>query len=383
VKSIHKQTDSMKFSIHSLITIATLAQISPIRSTGINTIEQQRIVGGSAVGTKDYPFFASPNRGGMCGATAIHNDILVTAAHCGTELWSSGIWVGGNNVNRRSSKYYDVVTTLIHPSYNPMTNENDIALIKIAGSIPPPYAKLNFNSSLPVVGQELTAIGYGATSEGGRLAKILQKVNFYAVSYEECKQTYEDELVDSLMVCNGGIPQGGKDTCQGDSGGPIFIANTTTQIGIVSFGYGCARAATPSINARVSAFEGFIHEYICRLSENRPTSCPVTNAPVAAPTIAPTFEPTPEPSPAPTKAPTKKPTKSPLRVPVMTMAPKKPVAIKAPVKAPTKAPAATIISTLATRAHLVCKPAGSTCLTKEDCCGRNASCQGFPFRTCV
>jgi hypothetical protein len=86
-------------------------------------------------------------------------------------------------------------------------------LVKIAGFIPPPYAQPNFNGSIPYDGQELTAIGYGAAKEGGRMSNKLLKVNFFTVGYDVCNQTYGDELVDSLMVCNG-IPGGGKDTCQ-------------------------------------------------------------------------------------------------------------------------------------------------------------------------
>jgi trypsin len=373
----------MKHSFLSFTTAVVLANISSIQGNDIDLTEK-RIVGGTAAGKKEYPFFAFPNAGGMCGASVIHSDILMTAAHCGKELWTSGVWVGGNNLNLRNSKFYDVVTSVIHPNFSPITVQNDIQLIKINGFIPPPYAIPNFNASLPYDGQELTAIGYGATKEGGRISKSLQKVNFYTVSYDICNQTYEDELVDSLMVCNGGIPQGGKDTCQGDSGGPIFLANTTTQIGIVSFGYGCARAGIPAINSRVSAFEGFINEWICRLSDNRPASCPATNAPFTAPTVSPTMEPTPEPTPVPTRAPTRKPTRAPVKKPVMTMAPKtarpvRPVVIKPPVKAPTQAPAIASVS----RTHLACKPTGSRCTAKTECCGENALCRGFPVRTCT
>ena len=34
---------------------------------------------------------------------------------------------------------------------------------------------------------------------------------------------------------------GGADACQGDSGSPLVIKGTRTQVGIVSWGYGCAK----------------------------------------------------------------------------------------------------------------------------------------------
>ena len=38
---------------------------------------------------------------------------------------------------------------------------------------------------------------------------------------------------------------GGKDSCQGDSGGPMTYMGT--HVGIVSWGYGCARPAYPGM----------------------------------------------------------------------------------------------------------------------------------------
>ena len=39
--------------------------------------------------------------------------------------------------------------------------------------------------------------------------------------------------------------KGGKDSCQGDSGGPMTYMGT--HVGIVSWGYGCARPAYPGM----------------------------------------------------------------------------------------------------------------------------------------
>ena len=45
------------------------------------------------------------------------------------------------------------------------------------------------------------------------------------------------------MMCAGGV--GGEDSCQGDSGGPLVtrgqLGEPWTLVGVVSFGYGCAR----------------------------------------------------------------------------------------------------------------------------------------------
>jgi Hint module/Trypsin len=65
---------------------------------------------------------------------------------------------------------------------------------------------------------------------------------------------------------------GGKDACQGDSGGPLFDSNKQ-QIGIVSFGLGCALPNKPGIYTRVSAYKDWIKDAICTYSDSPPSSC--------------------------------------------------------------------------------------------------------------
>ena len=58
-------------------------------------------------------------------------------------------------------------------------------------------------------------------------------------------------FLDNLFIQNTFIiwpmffSKGGKDSCQGDSGGPMTYMGT--HVGIVSWGYGCARPAYPGM----------------------------------------------------------------------------------------------------------------------------------------
>lgn len=96
--------------------------------------------------------------------------------------------------------------------------------------------------------------GWGTTSEGGSTSDRMREVSVPVVSDAKAKKAYSSlslqlRYFPKVMVAAG---QKGKDSCQGDSGGPLFNpgANSTTQVGIVSYGHGCARAASPAYTPR-------------------------------------------------------------------------------------------------------------------------------------
>lgn len=61
------------------------------------------------------------------------------------------------------------------------------------------------------------------------------------------------------MICAGYF-EGGKDTCMGDSGGPLVSTRTGLQIGIVSFGYGCAYPKYPGVYSNIAVVLDWIKE---------------------------------------------------------------------------------------------------------------------------
>ena len=71
---------------------------------------------------------------------------------------------------------------------------------------------------------------------------------------------YAGQIIPAEEIC-AGYASGGVDTCQGDSGGPMFrrdSANAWIQVGIVSWGDGCARPNKPGVYTQVSYFAASI-----------------------------------------------------------------------------------------------------------------------------
>lgn len=98
--------------------------------------------------------------------------------------------------------------------------------------------------------------------EKGRLTNILQQVQLPIISNTDCKQKFSslDRFVNITYpddVLCAGFTEGGKDSCQGDSGGPLMVPEFTNgkfpyfQIGINSYGYGCARPNIPGVYTNV------------------------------------------------------------------------------------------------------------------------------------
>jgi hypothetical protein len=99
----------------------------------------------------------------------------------------------------------------------------------------------------------------------------------------------------------------GKDSCQSDSGGPLIIkgddANSDLQVGVVSWGLGCASDSFPGVYARVSRGYEWIQREVCNKSKYASEAgfdCGPfpTNPPISSPTNPPVVVATPYPDPS-------------------------------------------------------------------------------------
>lgn len=234
-----------------------------------------KIVGGNAVtNASKYPFFAIPvndDGGGiLCGASLVHADILVSAAHCAGAFSNSDVYIGTSQINGGNAKEkIRASVEYLHPNFDDVTKENDIMLIKLtklSTVTPVLYAKA---VSVPATDLTTTVIGFGSTKFNGDVSSTLLEVKVVVEDHDSCEASYGD-LNKTVQFCAG---VKGKDACQGDSGGPL-LSNGGVLVGIVSFGYQCGKAGYPSVYSRAGGLADFIKNGICNMSAKPPSSCP-------------------------------------------------------------------------------------------------------------
>jgi secreted trypsin-like serine protease len=218
---------------------------------------QPQVVGGTRAAQGEFPFMVRLSMG--CGGALYAPDIVLTAAHCvGATGNNTSIGVTAGVVDLQDSSRITRNSTYVYraPGY---PNGDDWALIKLNSPITG-QALLPIATTTAYDSDTFTVAGWGAATEGGGQQRYLLKANVPFISDSQCQQAYSD-LIPAEEICAGNWSSGGVDTCQGDSGGPMFRRdnnNAWVQVGIVSWGIGCARPGNPGVYAQVSYFSAAI-----------------------------------------------------------------------------------------------------------------------------
>ncbi|GAA2604332.1 serine protease [Streptomyces violaceus] len=218
------------------------------------------VVGGTRAAQGEFPFMVRLSMG--CGGALYTQQIVLTAAHCvGSSGNNTSITATAGVVDLQStSGRVQVRSTKVlrAPGYN--GTGKDWALIKLAQPINLPTLKIATTAQYNT--GDFTVAGWGANREGGSQQRYLLKATVPFVGDAACKAYggLYSGLVANEEIC-AGFDAGGVDTCQGDSGGPMFRkdnAGAWIQVGIVSWGEGCARPEAPGVYTEVSTFASAI-----------------------------------------------------------------------------------------------------------------------------
>ena len=254
-----------------------------------------RIVGGNMVAPGEGPWAVRLNividgEDFICGATLVEPQLVtnggikwasgivsarfaITAGHCvwdtvrNRPIQNAAITAVTGRLDLKSDagEARNVVAIVPHPDFDPVTLDNDIALLMLSdtdGSVQRRSVRQSIR--LPDVGdthwiaQEYLALiaqGWGKTAENGAGTHLLQEVRLPLVDRRACAERYAIHGVDLNpgTICAGFV-SGGFDSCNGDSGGPLVFrpnpdapvpgtigAVNPVLVGAVSWGIGCAR----------------------------------------------------------------------------------------------------------------------------------------------
>lgn len=255
--------------LHSTFSVADDVEIST------------RVVGGADVNSEgDFPWMVYVHSGNyLCGGSLIDENTVLTAAHClydsnDNEIMASNITVkiGEYDTSNSSVSEVGIRNTYIHSDYDPDTFQNDIALLILTNSddSTDPIARASLTTTTDAVSNadDATILGWGSIVgyDSGEtvtaiLSDILQQAEIPIKTDAQCTSSYPSYYDSSVMLCAG---TEGMDACQGDSGGPLIIYNggAWEQIGIVSFGAGCASAEYPGVYTRLAAFDDWIENIV-------------------------------------------------------------------------------------------------------------------------
>jgi secreted trypsin-like serine protease len=239
--------------------LAAVAAAAAFATPAIATAAQPPstdVVGGTRAAQGEFPFMVRLSMG--CGGALYSPTIVLTAAHCVSRTGTNtSITATLGSVDLQSSSRITVKSNYVYqaPGYN--GNGKDWALIRLASPVTG-LATLPLATTTAYDSGTFTIVGWGAASEGGAQQRYLLKATVPFVSDTTCnsRTMYNGEVIASDEIC-AGYASGGTDTCQGDSGGPMFrrdASDAWIQVGIVSWGDGCARPNKPGVYSQVSTF---------------------------------------------------------------------------------------------------------------------------------
>jgi len=209
----------------------------------------------------------------FCGGTILDAKTILTAAHCYDDVTNADnffIAAGAVHVQDRSEQTVFVESIMLHESYNNVTFDNDIAILKLKTS-------LTFNDYVQpacLPDSSFNPAGNGVASGWGLVGQdpdvqtpILQWVTTPVITSDKCVRPFTswyNGTITTGMICAGDA-DGGESICMGDSGGPLVVPKSSTDDTVIVIGAssfvssdGCGTKGYPSVFAYVTSYLNWI-----------------------------------------------------------------------------------------------------------------------------
>lgn len=252
----------MSFILHTLL-IRLLAVAAAAQE-----LSEERIINGESIDIQEVPWQVALNKDfkGYCGGSIMSDRIILTAAHCLEGRLPVDLTVrAGSNYVEHGGQLVNVQDFKIHKDYKntPQALYNDVGVVILAEPLifGPGVRSINLAQENPKNGESALVTGWGLLYDSTKhiVPRDLQGVYVAILDRKTCLETsiFTPSEVTDDMIC---ASSPDKDACSGDSGGALVVNGI--QVGIVSWGEGCARYGLPGIYASAVSYHTWIQDAI-------------------------------------------------------------------------------------------------------------------------
>lgn len=173
------------------------------------------IVNGTAASIAAYPWYVTVNSGAyQCGGSVIHPSWVLTAAHCfepGQAASTVAVIAGRQSLDDTGSgEQITALRFIVHPGFNDVTYDNDIALIELTTPTAARYVKLAPPALTPAIGATLKAVGRGILADATNYLGLQYHLSTDCLSdlsgcvREARTQGHSDaEIIRTMLLANG------------------------------------------------------------------------------------------------------------------------------------------------------------------------------------